>query len=244
MDNVDSVTITEIDRIDRDETRQYVGKRQNGIVTECSVCRMENGLCKDTISVERIELNPISGKLEKRFYKTKYRKDTKTLLYDRLGQLVEAKIADKIYRYEHFTNDTANFDVKMFDKTKRELGFYRITYKNDGNLKIVQNKIKNSDKVVTSIYENGKIKSKESTEKNSSGLVNEVTLFNSAGDVIYDSSYSEGLNISGDDNVARSYVVKMKYGSNGKIETIDHYEEWFNRAHKKYPWMSLGLKKN
>ena len=243
VDNVDSVTITEIDRIDRDETRQYVGKRQNGIVTECSVCRMENGLCKDTISVERIELNPISGKLEKRFYKTKYSMDTKALLYDSLGRLVEAKIADKIYRYEHFTNDTANFDIKMFDKTKRELGFYRITYKNDGNLKIVQNKIKNSDKVVTSIYENGKIKLKESTEKNSSGLVNEVTLFNSAGDVIYDSSYSEGLNISADDNVASSYVVKMKYGSNGKIETIDHYEEWFNRAHKKYPWMSLGLKK-
>lgn len=261
VDDADSVKITKIDNV-WGETTRYIGKRQNAIVTECSVCRMENGLCKDTISVERIELNPVSGKREKRFYKTKYSDNTETFFYDSLGRLVEVKMDEKVYRYEHFTNDTADLDVKMFDKTGRELGFYKRTYKTDERQKTVtvQYKKKNSDEVVKEIYENGKLKLKISVESIAYGLIEKVfyrssddfyrsnnfkaTYYDSVGAAVYDSSYSEQEYFSDEKSIAISHVDKVEHGTNGKVEKIVHYEEPFYRSKSKSPWKSLGLKKN
>lgn len=258
VDDADSVKITKIDNV-WGETTRYIGKRQNAIVTECSVCRMENGLCKDTISVERIELNPISGKREKRFYKTKYSDNTETFFYDSLGRLVEVKMDENVYRYEHFTNDSADLDVKMFDKTGRELGFYKRTYKTDERQKTVQYKKKNSNEVVKEIYENGKLKLKISVESIAYGLIEKVfyrssddfyrsnnfkaTYYDSVGAAVYDSSYSEQEYLSDEKSIAISYVDKVKHGTNGKVEKIVHYEEPFYRSKSKSPWKSLGLKK-
>lgn len=258
VDDADSVKITKIDNV-WGETTRYIGKRQNAIVTECSVCRMENGLCKDTISVERIELNPISGKREKRFYKTKYSDNTETFFYDSLGRLVEVKMDENVYRYEHFTNDTADLDVKMFDKTGRELGFYKRTYKTDERQKTVQYKKKNSNEVVKEIYENGKLKLKISVESIAYGLIEKVfyrssddfyrsnnfkaTYYDSVGAAVYDSSYSEQEYFSDEKSKAISHVDKVEHGTNGKVEKIVHYEEPFYRSKSKSPWKSLGLKK-
>lgn len=258
VDDADSVKITKIDNV-WGETTRYIGKRQNAIVTECSVCRMENGLCKDTISVERIELNPISGKREKRFYKTKYSDNTETFFYDSLGRLVEVKMDENVYRYEHFTNDTADLDVKMFDKTGRELGFYKRTYKTDERQKTVQYKKKNSNEVVKEIYENGKLKLKISVESIAYGLIEnvfyrssddfyrsnnlQVTYYDSVGAAVYDSSYSEQEYFSDEKSKAISHVDKVEHGTNGKVEKIVHYEEPFYRSKSKSPWKSLGLKK-
>ena len=258
VDDADSVKITKIDNV-WGETTRYIGKRQNAIVTECSVCRMENGLCKDTISVERIELNPVSGKREKRFYKTKYGDNTETFFYDSLGRLVEVKMDENVYRYEHFTNDTADLDVKMFDKTGRELGFYKRTYKTDERQKTVQYKKKNSNEVVKEIYENGKLKLKISVESIAYGLIEnvfyrssddfyrsnnlQVTYYDSVGAAVYDSSYSEQEYFSDEKSIAISHVDKVKHGTNGKVEKIVHYEEPFYRSKSKSPWKSLGLKK-
>ena len=256
VDDADSVKITKIDNV-WGETTRYIGKRQNAIVTECSVCRMENGLCKDTISVERIELNPVSGKREKRFYKTKYSDNTETFFYDSLGRLVEVKTDENVYRYEHFTNDTADLDVKMFDKTGRELGFYKRKFK--GNRETVQYGTGRHEEKINRYFENGKLKLKISVESNAYGLIEnvfsrssdglyrsnnlQVTYYDSVGAAVYDSSYSEQEYLSDEKSIAISYVDKVKHGTNGKVEKIVHYEEPFYRSKSKSPWKSLGLKK-
>ena len=144
VDDVDSIIITKIANIPSNETRRYIGKRQNGMVTECINCRLNNGICDDTISVERIELNPATRKIAKMFSKTRetyfegvdlWVQDEfipETQLYDNLGRLVEASFDGKKFRYEHSTNDTANLDVKIYDESGKELGFYKRKQEKDG----------------------------------------------------------------------------------------------------------------
>ena len=71
VEDEDSVIVTEINKISKNETRRYIGKRKNGIVTECINCRLNNGVCNDTISITRVELDPASWKIAKRTSKTK-----------------------------------------------------------------------------------------------------------------------------------------------------------------------------
>ena len=68
VDDEDSVTVTEINKKSKNETRRYIGKRKNGIVTECIDCRLNNGVCEDTIRITRIELDPASGKITKSIF--------------------------------------------------------------------------------------------------------------------------------------------------------------------------------
>ncbi len=130
VDDEDSVTVTEINKKSKNETRRYIGKRKNGIVTECIDCRLNNGVCEDTIRITRIELDPASGKITKSISKTKemyYGSDlhengsfnTTTKFYDHLGRLVEVSDDGKKFRYEHSTNDSTNLDVKIYDESGR-----------------------------------------------------------------------------------------------------------------------------
>ena len=138
-------------------------KRKNCIVTECIDCRLNNGVCEDTIRITRIELDPASGKITKSISKTKemyYGSDlhengsfnTTTKFYDQLGRLVEVSDDGKKFRYEHSTNDSTNLDVKIYDESGKELGFYKRELEKDGSRKTVRYGTNSEEHRITSFY--------------------------------------------------------------------------------------------
>ena len=258
VDGADSVVITDFDRVSRDDTLQYVGKRQNGIVTECSVCKFKDGVCNDTISVEQLELNPESGKIAKHTYKTRkfyLRSDlpetenqiTFTSLFDSLGRLVNVDLDEVRFRYEYSTNDTANFDLYMYDDAGRKIGFYKKTTEENGNIVKTQYKVKDSYMTTANYYENGKVKKVISTGSELLGSTDfRIKMFNDDGDEILDSAFTENLYLPGDEFVASSYVVRTTYGANRKIKKLEDKVDYFNRfmpIYKIFPLKSLGEKK-
>ena len=256
VDDEDSVTVTEINKKSKNETRRYIGKRKNGIVTECIDCRLNNGVCEDTIRITRIELDPASGKITKRISKTKemyYGSDlhengsfnTTTEFYDHLGRLVEASFDGKKFRYEHSTNDSTNLDVKIYDESGKELGFYKRELEKDGSRKIVRYGTNSEEHRITSFYKDGKLVKEESDYIDFyASRRSRTRLFNSAGDEILDSSFYESTMLPGIRFDAHSYVAKSLYSDNGKVKTINEY----NEEHKRlasfiiFPLKTMGQK--
>lgn len=252
VDDVDSIIITKIANIPSNETRRYIGKRKNGMVTECINCRLNNGICDDTISVERIELNPATGKIAKMFSKTRetyfegvdlWVQDEfipETQLYDNLGRLVEASFDGKKFRYEHSTNDTANLDVKIYDESGTKLGFYKRNFEKDGSRKTVLYGNNFEETRVTSYYKDGKLVKEESSHiKFYDSKHSRTRLFNSAGDEVLDSSFYESSFLPGMRNDANSYVVRKSYDDNGKLTATEEYEEAYERL---LPFIFFPLK--
>ena len=241
VEDEDSVIVTEINKISKNETRRYIGKRKNGIVTECINCRLNNGVCNDTISITRVELDPASGKIAKRTSKTKemyheselYEKDvfySMTEFYDSLGRLVEVNYDGKKFRYEHSTNDSANLEVTIYDESGKELGFYKRKQEKDGSRKTVRYGTNFEEHRTTSYYKDGKLAKEESdhiTFYDSRQV--RTSFFNSAGNEVLDSSFYEYTILPGMRFDAHSYIVESTYGENGEIRTIKEYYEEFER---------------
>ena len=241
VEDEDSVIVTEINKISKNETRRYIGKRKNGIVTECINCRLNNGVCDDTISITRVELDPASGKIAKRTSKTKemyheselYEKDvfySMTEFYDSLGRLVEVSYDGKKFRYEHSTNDSANLEVTIYDESGKELGFYKRKQEKDGSRKTVRYGTNFEEHRTTSYYKDGKLAKEESdhiTFYDSRQV--RTRLFNSAGNEVLDSSFYEDTMLPGMRFDANSYIVESIYDENGKIRGIKEYEEELER---------------
>ena len=251
VDDEDSVTVTEINKKSKNETRRYIGKRKNGIVTECIDCRLNNGVCEDTIRITRIELDPASGKITKRISKTKemyYGSDlhengsfnTTTEFYDHLGRLVEASFDGKKFRYEHSTNDTANLDVKIYDESGTKLGFYKRNLEKDGSRKTVLYGNNFEETRVTSYYKDEKIVKEESSHiKFYDSKHSRIRLFNSAGDEVLDSSFYESSFLPGIRNDANSFIARKSYDENGKLTATEEYEEAYERL---LPFIFFPLK--
>ena len=242
VEDEDSVIVTEINKISKNETRRYIGERKNGIVTECINCRLNNGVCDDTISVERIELNPATGKIAKMFSKTRetyfegvdlWVQDEfipETQLYDNLGRLVEVSYDGKKFRYEHSTNDSANLEVTIYDESGKELGFYKRKQEKDGSRKTVQYGTNFEEHRTTGYYKDGKLAKEESdhiTFYDSRQV--RTSFFNSAGNEVLDSSFYEYTILPGMRFDAHSYIVESTYGENGEIRGIKKYYEEFER---------------
>lgn len=241
VEDEDSVIVTEINKISKNETRRYIGKRKNGIVTECINCRLNNGVCDDTISITRVELDPASGKIAKRTSKTKemyheselYEKDvfySMTEFYDSLGRLVEVNYDGKKFRYEHSTNDSANLEVTIYDESGKELGFYKRKQEKDGSRKTVRYGTNFEEHRTTSYYKDGKLAKEESNHITfyDSRQVR-TSFFNSAGNEVLDSSFYEYTILPGMRFDAHSYIVESTYGENGEIRGIKKYYEELER---------------
>lgn len=232
----------------------YVGKRRNGIVTECeNYYRYEPSFSMqlNLNSVQRMELDSVSGRITKFISKKgeripyKIRKlydwfsydsfmyddlllDAK-MIFDSLGRLVESNMKGKVFRYEHLTNDTANLNVKIYSESGKNIGFYKRSFDYNGNLQTVRYGTNFYEVNEKRYYENGKLIKETSNENRFYfSLRSRVRLFDSMENEILDSSFYEHTFLPGTRFGARSYVVKRKY-ENGKIKKDERYEEMFRR---------------
>ena len=166
----------------------YVGKRRNGIVTECeNYYRFLNDFRKPmnlrrVWRVQRMELDSVSGKVvnfisEKEHVSYKIRKlyesfsydpflylDTTKMFFDGLGRLVESNMDGKDFRYEHLTNDTANLNVKIYSESGKNIGFYKRSFDYNGNLQTVRYGTNFYEVNEKHYYENGKLIKETSKE--------------------------------------------------------------------------------
>lgn len=234
----------------------YVGKRRHGIVTECeNYYRFLTDFRKPmnlrrVRRVQRMELDSVSGKVvnfisEKEHVSYKISKvydwfsydsflyddllvDTK-MVFDGLGRLIESNMKGKVFRYEHLTNDSANFNVKIYSESGKSIGFYKRFFDYNGSLRTVQYGTNFYEVNEKSYYEKGKlIKEILNEDRFYFSLRSRVRLFDSMGNEILDSSFYEHTFLPGTRFGARSYVVKREY-ENGKIKKDKRYEEMFRR---------------
>ena len=258
-ENADSLygsTCNLITFLPSEDVRQefYVGKRRNGIVTECEIYYRYLNDFREPVnlrSVQRMELDSVSGRITKFISKKgeripyKIRKlydwfsydsfmyddlllDAK-MIFDSLGRLVESNMDGKVFRYEHLTNDTANLNVKIYSESGKNIGFYKRSFDYNGNLQTVRYGTNFYEVNEKRYYENGKlIKETSKEDRFYYSLRSRMRLFDSTEKEILDSSFYENTFLPGTRLSARSYVVKRKY-ENGKIKRDEHYEETFKR---------------
>ena len=233
----------------------YVGKRRNGIVTECEIYyRYEPSFSMplNLNSVQRMELDSVSGRITKFISKKgeripyKIRKlydwfsydsfmyddlllDAK-MIFDSLGRLVKSNMKGKVFRYVHLTNDTANLNVKIYSESGKNIGFYKRSLAYNGNLQTVRYGTNFYEVNEKRYYENGKLIKETSNENRFYfSLRSRVRLFDSMGNEILDSSFYEHTFLPGTRFGARSYVVKREY-ENGKLKKDERYEKMFRRS--------------
>ena len=236
----------------REYVRQefYVGKRRNGIVTECEKYYRYLNDFREPVkpeSAQRMELDSVSGKIvkfisEKEHVSYKIRKlyesfsydpflylDTTKMFFDGLGRLVESNMDGKDFRYEHLTNDTANLNVKIYSESGKNIGFYKRSFDYNGNLQTVRYGTNFYEVNEKHYYENGKlIKETSKEDRFYYSLRSRMRLFDSTEKEILDSSFYEKTFLPGTRLSARSDVTKRQY-ENGKIKKDEHYEETFKR---------------
>ena len=228
----------------------YVGKRRNGIVTECEKYYRYLNDFREPVkpeSAQRMELDSVSGKIvkfisEKEHVSYKISKlyesfsydpflylDTTKMFFDGLGRLVESNMDGKDFRYEHLTNDTANLNVKIYSESGKNIGFYKRSFDYNGNLQTVRYGTNFYEVNEKHYYENGKlIKETSKEDRFYYSLRSRMRLFDSTEKEILDSSFYEKTFLPGTRLSARSDVTKRKY-ENGKIKKDEHYEETFKR---------------
>lgn len=218
----------------------YVGKRKNGMVTECVACKWRDGHCDEVISENKMELDSVSGKLlgytsrtretyvegslyvGNEFYADK-------MMFDSLQRLVEYEFGDQVFRYEYSSNDTANYKVNILDESGRKVGFYKRKLKK--NREIVKFGTDRSETEITRYYENGKL-IKETSEKISFyEFVNfRVKMFNPAGNEVLDSAVYEETFFPGLRFDPNAFIIKHEYGENGKLKSYEQIQESYGKA--------------
>ncbi len=217
----------------------YVGKRKNGIVTECVACKWHDGRCDEVISEDKMELDPVSGKLLG--YASKTRETyvegslyvgnefyADKMLFDSLQRLVEYEYGDQVFHYEYSSNDTTNYSVNILDKSGRKVGFYKRMLKE--NRETVQYGTDRYEEEINRYFENGKL-IKETSKKNNfyESVVSRIKLFNPAGDEVLDSTFEEETFLPGLRMDSYAGIIKREYGENGKLKNYVQFEERFVR---------------
>ena len=218
----------------------YVGKRKNGMMTECVACKWHDGRCDEVISENKMELDPVSGKLLG--YASKTRETyvegslyvgnefyADKMLFDSLQRLVEYEYGDRVFHYEYSSNDTANYSVNILDKSGRKVGFYKRKLKE--NREIVKYGTDRYEEEINRYFENGKL-TKETSEKNNfyESVVSRIKLFNPAGDEVLDSAFYEDSFLPGLRFDPHAFIVKHEYDENGKLKTYEQIQESYGKA--------------
>ena len=228
----------------------YVGKRKNGMMTECVACKWHDGRCDEVISEDKMELDPVSGKLLGYASKTRetyvegslYVDDefyADKMLFDSLQRIVEYEYNNQVFRYEYSSNDTANYNVNILGKSGQKVGFYKRKLKE--NREIVKYGTDRYETEITRYYENGKLVKETSETINFYESVSSRTkLFNSAGDEVLDSAFYEDTFFPGTRFDPHAFIVKHEYDENGKLKTYEQFQESFV---KMFPFIFVPVKK-
>ncbi|SMP55304.1 hypothetical protein [Fibrobacter sp. UWB10] len=226
----------------------YVGKRKNGVVTECVACKWRDGHCDEVISENKMKLDSVSGKMLSYTFNTRevYAEGTlhvsdglgaEEMLFDNLQRPVLYKIGGHFYRYEYSSNDTADYSVKIFDESKRNVAFYKRKFKE--NREIVKYGGKRYEMEITRYYENEKLVKEISDEIWFYKFVNSRTkLFDAAGNSVLDSSFYEETFFPGWRYSPNSVITTHEYGENGKLKSYAQYKESYWRD---FPFVFLPL---
>ena len=217
----------------------YVGKRKNGMMTECVACKWHDGRCDEVISEDKMELDPVSGKLLG--YASKTRETyvegslyvgnefyADKMLFDSLQRLVEYEYGDRVFHYEYSSNDTTNYSVNILDKSGRKVGFYKRKLKE--NRETVRYGTDRYEEEINRYFENGKL-TKETSKKFDfyKSVMSRVKLFNPAGDEVLDSTFYEETFLPGLRMDSYAGIIKREYGENGKLKNYVQFEERFVR---------------
>ena len=188
----------------------YVGKRRNGIVTECEIYYRYLNDFREPVnpeSVQRIELDSVSGKIVKFISEKEH-------------------VSYKIRKlYESFSYDPFLYH----SESGKNIGFYKRSFDYNGNLQTVRYGTNFYEVNEKHYYENGKlIKETSKEDRFYYSLRSRMRLFDSTEKEILDSSFYEKTFLPGTRLSARSDVTKRQY-ENGKIKKDEHYEETFKR---------------
>jgi len=226
----------------------YVGKRKNGVVTECVACKWRDGHCDEVISENKMKLDSVSGKMLSYTFNTRevYAEGTlhvsdglgaEEMLFDNLQRPVLYKIGVHFYRYEYSSNDTADYSVKIFDESKRNVAFYKRKFKE--NREVVKYGSKRYEMEITRYYENGKLVKEISDEIWFYKFVNSRTkLFDAAGNSVLDSSFYEETFFPGWRYSPNSVITTHEYDEHGKLKSYAQYKESYWRD---FPFVFLPL---
>lgn len=218
----------------------YVGKRKNGVVTECFACKWRDGHCDELISKNKMEFDSVSGKLLRYTSKTRLTYVEGSLheddnfyedkvLFDSLHRPVQYEYNGHVFRYEYSSNDTADYKVNVYSELGRKVGFYkRKLKKNQETVKYGTNRYETE---INRYYE------KEKLIKETSGTIwfyNYVTfrkkLFDSAGNEVLDSASYEETFFPGMRYESNSFIVKHEYDENGKLKSYGQFQESYWRV--------------
>ena len=236
--SADSAVVVELDK-PLGTSHLYVSKLQNGKMTECIVCKLKDGRCDSVINESRIEFDPVSGNLLSSFVKTRETYIEGSLYevknvysdkesFDSLGRLVELNMDGRIFRYEYSSSDTANYSVKILNKSGRKVGFYKRKFK--GNRETVQYGTDRHEEEINRYFENGKLV--KETSKNFDfyrSVMFRVKLFNATGDIVLDSAFYEDAYFPGLRTDSYADIIKWEYDENGKPQKYVQFEERFIR---------------
>lgn len=237
-ESADSVVVVDLDK-PLGTSHLHVGKLKNGKVTECIVCRLNDDRCDSVVYESRIEFDPVSGKLLSSFDKTRNAYfegslyETKNIYsnkesFDSLGRLVELNMDGRIFRYEYSSSDTANYSVKILNKSGIKVGFYKRKFK--GNRETVQYGTDRHEEEINRYFENGKmVKETSKTFDFYRSVMFRVKMFNANGDIVRDSSFYEDAYFPGLRTDSYADVIKWEYGENGKPQKYVQFEERFIR---------------
>ena len=218
----------------------YVGKRKNGVVTECVACKWRDGHCDEVISENKMKLDSVSGKMLSYTFNTRevYAEGTlhvsdglgaEEMLFDNLQRPVLYKIGGHFYRYEYSSNDTANYKVNILDELGRKVGFYKRKIKQDRE--ILNYGTDRYETEITRYYENGKL-IKETSERIDfyESVTFQAKLFDLAGNVVLDSAVYEETFFPGLRFDPHAFIIKHKYGENGKLKSYEQIQESYGKA--------------
>ena len=218
----------------------YVGRRRKGIVTECVACKWHDGRCDEVISENKMELDPVSGKLlgytsrtretyvegslyvGNEFYADK-------MMFDSLQRVVQYEFNGQVFRYEYSSSDTANYNVNIFSESGRKVGFYKRKFEQDRE--ILKYGTDRYEKEIIRYYENGKLM-KETSENIDfyKSVTTRTRLFDSAGNKVLDSAVYEETFFPGLRFSPNSFIIKHSYDENGKLKSYEQFQESYWRT--------------
>ena len=221
------------------DTSLYVGRRKNGIVTECVACEWRDGHCDKVISEDRMELDPVSGKLLGYTSRTRetYVEGTLSvgnefyadkMMFDSLQRLVEYEFGGQVFRYEYSSNDTADYKVNILSESWRKVGFYKRKFKQDRE--ILNYGTDRYEREITRYYENGKL-IKETSENIDfyKSVTSRTKLFDSVGKEVLDSAVYEETFFPGLRFSPNAFIIKHDYDESGKLKSYEQFQESYWR---------------
>jgi len=247
IDAGDSTVVLVVDNSYKGDDRLYVGKRKNGLITECVDCVWDGSKCTDTVRVDRVDVDPVTGKKVRGYQKSKeyYFETFLTLqdkpfdeilpestvyIYDDLNRLVKLRMNGKTYHFIHKTRDTVNLDVNIYGTPAVKLAHYQRTRK--GNQTVTHIETRRYDRLVTETFEdNHLIKSESILDEFYQQYQAVIRTYDTAGNILTDSSFAEDRMLPGIREGAGSNISYYKYDNNGKILSVEGYGDEYKRLY-------------